>query len=262
MLGKLLKYEIKATARTFLPLYAALIVFAAINKLFFAINSDSTFISIISGIFMAGYVLLAIGIFVITLIVILQRFYKNLVKEEGYLMFTLPVKPWELITSKLITSVMWSFVSTIAVMISVFIMAISKGMFSEFPEAIQNINEFIVQYFGSTGVFWLELFLMILVSTIAGVLIFYGAISIGSLFKNKLLGSFVGYIILYLATQLISTIVITIFGVSNAQYFENMVIPDQYPQLVFWVAIGLCALLGAGCFVLSNYIFKKRLNLE
>ncbi|MFA0815414.1 MAG: ABC transporter permease [Anaerofustis sp.] len=262
MLGKLLKYEIKATARTFLPLYAALMLLAILNRLFFAINSDSTFITIIGGILMAGYVLLIVGIFVITLIVILQRFYKNLVKEEGYLMFTLPVKPWELITSKLIASVIWTFVSTIVVMISVCIMTLSKGCFASFAQFMQLVNEYIPQYFGSVGLFWFEMFLMILISTIAGIMMFYGAISIGSLFKNKLLGSFVGYIILYLATQLISTVTIAIMGMSNMQYFENDVMPTQFPQTIFWIVFGLCVLMSAGSFFLSNYIFSKKLNLE
>ena len=34
MLGKLMKYEIKATARTLIPLYIALLAFAIINKIF------------------------------------------------------------------------------------------------------------------------------------------------------------------------------------------------------------------------------------
>ena len=38
MLGKLTKYEIKATARIFLPLYAGLLLFALINKVFIEIN--------------------------------------------------------------------------------------------------------------------------------------------------------------------------------------------------------------------------------
>jgi ABC-type transport system involved in multi-copper enzyme maturation permease subunit len=128
--------------------------------LFCAINSDSTFITIIGGILMAGYVLLIVGIFVITLIVILQRFYKNLVKEEGYLMFTLPVKPWELITSKLIASVIWTFVSTIVVMISVCIMTLSKGCFASFAQFMQLVNEYI-RNISFCRLFWFEMFLMI-----------------------------------------------------------------------------------------------------
>ncbi len=109
---------------------------------------------------MAGYVLLIVGIFVITLIVILQRFYKNLVKEEGYLMFTLPVKPWELITSKLIASVIWTFVSTIVVMISVCIMTLSKGCFASFAQFMQLVNEYI-RNISFCRLFWFEMFLMI-----------------------------------------------------------------------------------------------------
>ena len=36
MLGKLLKYEIKATGRIFLPIYLALILLAGINRIFIA----------------------------------------------------------------------------------------------------------------------------------------------------------------------------------------------------------------------------------
>ena len=38
MLGKLLKYETKATARIFLPLYGALVLLAVINRFFMAIR--------------------------------------------------------------------------------------------------------------------------------------------------------------------------------------------------------------------------------
>ncbi|MEG2638949.1 MAG: ABC transporter permease, partial [Clostridiales bacterium] len=43
MLGKLLKYETKATGRTLLPLYAALLIFALINKIF--MNNDFSVIN-------------------------------------------------------------------------------------------------------------------------------------------------------------------------------------------------------------------------
>lgn len=41
-----------------------------------------------------------VALFVLTMIVIIQRFYKGLLCDEGYLMFTLPVKPWQLIATK------------------------------------------------------------------------------------------------------------------------------------------------------------------
>jgi uncharacterized membrane protein YuzA (DUF378 family) len=121
MLGKLTKYELKATARFFLPLYGALILMAALNRLTMDIsarNITSVLMNVLSSISMTAYVILIVGIFALTFIVMLQRFYKNLVKDEGYLMFTLPVKVWQLVVSKLIVSFLWFFASAVSLVAS------------------------------------------------------------------------------------------------------------------------------------------------
>jgi hypothetical protein len=60
MLGKLLKYEIKATARLFLPLYLTILIFAAINRFFYAVpnigEKSSTFSSFAMAISMVIYI--------------------------------------------------------------------------------------------------------------------------------------------------------------------------------------------------------------
>ena len=61
--------------------------------------------TILSVISMVGYVVLIISISAITLIIMVQRFYKNLLGDEGYLMFTLPVKTWQNVLNKLIFAV-------------------------------------------------------------------------------------------------------------------------------------------------------------
>ena len=47
-------------------------------------------------IFMILYVGLIIAVMVVAVALIIMRFYHGLLKDEGYLMFTLPVKPWQL----------------------------------------------------------------------------------------------------------------------------------------------------------------------
>ena len=120
MLGKLMKYEFKATARIFLPLFAALLVVAAVNRVFLAMNFMvpkiiGTSISVV----------MIIAICVIALILTLQRFYRNLLKSEGYLMFTLPVSTDSLIWSKLLVAAIWSVASFIVVLLAVSIMAVT-----------------------------------------------------------------------------------------------------------------------------------------
>ena len=56
MLGKLLKYEIKSTARIFLPLYVSLVLLAVISNIFFKINNNELFMNIISVISTSAYV--------------------------------------------------------------------------------------------------------------------------------------------------------------------------------------------------------------
>ena len=113
MLGKLLKHEIKATSREYLLLYGAFLIITIFNKIFLEVNTGrrNTMISIFQNIFMAAYVLMCMTIFIVTIILIIRRFYKNLLGDEGYLMFTLPVKTYELILSKLVISLLWFVLS-------------------------------------------------------------------------------------------------------------------------------------------------------
>ena len=45
-----------------------------------------------------------VAVMIVTLIIIIQRFYKNLLCDEGYLMNTLPMSVWKNITSKLVVA--------------------------------------------------------------------------------------------------------------------------------------------------------------
>ena len=48
------------------------------------------------------------------------RFYKNFFTDEGYLMFTLPVKTSDLILSKTLVAVIWRLISFLFIILSVF----------------------------------------------------------------------------------------------------------------------------------------------
>ena len=119
MLGKLLKYEFKSTSRVLWFLYAGLIVVALLFGLVLRVelNVGDIFLtgssvqsgsgsSLIMTILMTAlgliYMLMIYAIFITTVVVIVMRFYKNMLGGEGYLMHTLPVKTSNLIFSKLI----------------------------------------------------------------------------------------------------------------------------------------------------------------
>lgn len=57
-----------------------------------------------------------------TVVINIVRFYKNLVTDEGYLTFTLPVSSKQIIASKLISSLVMDILMAFAVLVSTFLL--------------------------------------------------------------------------------------------------------------------------------------------
>ncbi|NLO37944.1 MAG: ABC transporter permease [Ruminiclostridium sp.] len=261
MLGKLMKYEIKATARWFLPMYAAILLFAGINKLQFTDpmimdGPGFSFREIMSGLSIFIYGILFIGLMVITFVVCIIRFYKSLLGDEGYLMFTLPVETWKHIFNKLLIAMMWSVASGLFAILSILIMI----PWSE----LAKMGEFFAELrlvFGIGGAFTVPL--LTLVTLVFGVLQIYAAIALGHLSnKHKLLVSFACYIGINTVCQFFMMLAMP--GFMNIMYtvngeVENITGPVNQTMLM---VIALTTIMAAGCYVLTNSILKKKLNLE
>jgi hypothetical protein len=268
MLGKLLKYEIKATARLFLPLYLTILIFAAINLFFFAtpnVGESTLFSNFAMAISMIVYVTLMIGLVLMTLIVMIQRFYKNLLGDEGYLMFTLPVQSWKHILSKLTISMLWTAVSIIVAFCSILLIS-SKNI--SFPELYNDlsmaINQYI-QYFGASAyLISFEAIVLGLLSLASSILTIYAAIALGHLFnKHKLLASFGMYIVITTVSQIIMSLSAAIFFNQAIFRPESNFIPSaMLINGLLLLSILYNGAFTAGYFVITNYILKRKLNLE
>lgn len=266
MLGKLLKYEIKATARILLPMYAAILLFAGINKLFMELNAFNNSFDVVVGIAVFIYVLIIIATFVLTFFVMIQRFYKNLLSDEGYLMFTLPVKPHMHIISKGLIAIMWNVVSLIFIFASIFIIAVDKDVLNKIPEILTFLSDQAMAVFGAKLTpFIVEVILMMIVGAIFGTLMIYTAIAIGHLFNNhKILASFGAYIALDIILQIINVVAISILSVSHSSIFENTVTfpADFFVSSLLPILLIIYTVFSAVYFIVTNYIFTKKLNLE
>ena len=93
MLGKLLKYDLRSMLKQFAFIWPAALVMAVVNRFTIGLlDSGDTFPELVSGMSMLIYVFILMALYVVSLLFIIQRFYKGLLGDEGYLMFTLPVK--------------------------------------------------------------------------------------------------------------------------------------------------------------------------
>lgn len=267
MLGKLMKYEFKATGRLLVPLYVALMIFAIINKLFMgdmsAIDSSSTFGTFIQVTTMVIYVVIMVSIFIVTLFVIIQRYRTNLLGDEGYLMNTLPVKPWQNIMSKLLVASIWMILSVIMAMFSILILAYQKDMFSMISDMMSAFFKEAYSYIGSdVTIFSLEIILMMISGLVSSILIIYASVSIGNLFaKSKILASFGAFIGLTTVSEITTNFVFNPIRDSleslSIESFRNT---HLHYTLIF--AIVASIIFSVVYFIISHYILTRKLNLE
>ena len=263
MLGSLIKYEFKATYKMFFILYAFVMLLGCINRFLFNFQesvdviSDYTYsfssqeIALIT--FIAIYVILVITVIVLTIYMIIKRFYSNLFGDEGYLMNTLPVMPWQNILSKFIVAVVWLFLGGIVCLTSVVILVTHEM-------DIQTFVEKLFEAFTSIDVKeWkiiLNFFVSVITEQFANIMIIYCSISLGQLFnkhrKLAAFGSFVGI------TTCISVITSSL---ASFIFMENMdFIGKLNTGLVFGTITNLFILIIM--FFITNYIVKNKLNLE
>lgn len=275
MLSKLLKYEYRATAIYFLPIYVMLVLVSAFS---YAVRLISKGMAEAKGAQSPGleklldtamtslgsvYVLLAMALAITTFIVIIMRFYKNLLGNEGYLMFTLPVSVEENILAKLIPAVTWFLGSCLLGILT--IVPTFWGSYADFYDFFfsgMELKDFIVV-------------LLIIIFAVAclgfGFLFYYLCMCIGQLFNShKFLASAAVYIGIQGMLQVLTVIGIVLlvnFFDSAIPFFRNIALSinsleyHTFLMLFFGVLDVFVLLCAAGLFWLDCRILKKRLNL-
>jgi len=247
MLVKLLKYELLASARIILPAYAGALVFSLLVRLTLAPAAAR---GILGGLFS---VLMGISIFavvVLTLICIVQRFYSNLFKDEGYLTHTLPVSIDTLIWSKLLVAFFWIVAGGQVFVISEWL---RTGYFAGFSFAFSD-NFWLMSPQGSLVVLDFALSLISsIVTMLMWILMGYCALAIGQLAKRaKILCSvfvFIGLLIGY------AYLFVQVFF----RLFEHV----GYTQMSFFTVTLIYTLLqGVFYYFVTRSILRYWLNLE
>lgn len=292
MLRKLCKYEFRSIFRTLIPIYIVVIAVSIITSISIAMNVDYADVKYVNNsvqwaiemnlpyklqhiftfVMSLAYFAVMVALFVLTVVIILQRFYKGLLCDEGYLMFTLPVKPWQLITSKGITAFVMTILSGIVSCISIFIM-----MLGSLPYPLKFLAELFslqnwIRIFGQLnetvpmwGVYVLEFIILVIISSLASLYQIYASMAIGHLAKkNRILMSVVAYV----AISMILSFVGGIFGVFSAltiQSSQNYLSINAgeaflHALLIFSVITSIIEFVVF--FVITERILSKKLNLE
>jgi len=247
MLGKLLKYEFRATARMLLPAYIVALVFA----LFFNFTADFSDFRITSSV----HILLAFfygvsvaAIIILTVVLTIRRFYSSLFKDEGYLSHTLPVSVDAHILGKLIPAFCWLIASGFVTAFSVYIIAHDAWFFPVFWQDFLRGIRGLFAY----GPHLILPFLSSIVGILSFILAFYSALSIGQLaHRRKFLFSVLAYVVM----SIVFSIVFDLILFSPAVWDFGHSVENALSLAFNIVQAGIH-------YLIIRYILKNRLNLE
>lgn len=109
MFGKLLKHELRHTARYHFAILIVSVIATLVMGVSLVFESEE-----LMSMAMLPLILVAFAVIVVSLVSIIKNFYETIFSRQGYLTLTLPVKGSQLLASKVIISFFWVIVSYIA----------------------------------------------------------------------------------------------------------------------------------------------------
>ena len=255
MLGKLLKYEFKATGRVFLPLYAMILIVTLLNR-FVGMDTKRGIgeLNEFGNIATLVLVALFIALVVLTLLITIQRFQKNLLGDEGYLMFTLPTTPRKLVLSKAIVAIVWVIASGIVGVLTFLILFTTKEFIQEFGYVWTQIRANIIYIYAEDIWLFINMGLMTLLSYIAFLCTVYASLAIAQfpkLQKHRSAFAFIVFLILSMLVGWGMGIVCTYITPFEASA-NTMILNTNIFTIIVIVML----------FELTNRILTRHLNLE
>lgn len=278
MTGKLIKYEFRSALRLIAIVWAALLAAAIflgiILRTMEFVSAEAPkgvfvfvdmFFSVVPPLL---YGALFIAMLVITVIVVVLRFYRGLLGDEGYLMHTLPVKPWQLITAKGVVASAVILISGFAAMLSIFMLIAIQDIGGFF----RDIGEMFI-WLGDNPkaiLITLEIIVILVFSVMRSVYQIYTAMAIGQLAgKHRLLTSLGAYIgINMILTVLLMVLMImadaTGMDIWIVNVFEAVDVYDRafyIGQTALGILFALTFVQVAAFHVVTERILSKKLNL-
>ncbi|MEY8356998.1 hypothetical protein AALB39_27155 [Lachnospiraceae bacterium 54-53] len=291
MFYKLCKYEFKSIVRTLAPIYLAVIAVSVINmfmgvgslangyydNLLQNANLGQNLLNLIQMISIFAYFGVLVALSVLTLIIIIQRFYKGLLCDEGYLMFTLPVKPWMLIAAKGTAAFVMSLASGLTAAISIMLLFLGAAGPAEFVNAITSprmwaeINRLFSQV-PSWPLLALEFVVLAIISGLSQLCHIYFSMALGHLAsRHRIMMSVVAYIGTSMIISFLSGFMMIIVGTSPfLESIGSMIdsMPNNAQGAVFilnltFLASIVCSIIELVIFFFgTERILSRRLNLE
>ncbi len=271
MLGKLMKYEWKATWKLLVPANALILAMTLLAWCMIKMLDHSGDRMVFMAVMVTmTYVLSMFAVSIGTGIFLIYRFYTSTYGDQGYLLHTLPVDTHHIIIAKVLVSAAWELITIMSIYASVLFLFAS---ISEFLETMMYGLKRTIESMGAERITVFTVIMTLiafLFSLLAKVLKVGACISLGQLAPNhKLLLSFAWYAGIYVIEQILQAVyLVVVFAFQKrlddgtSLYYRNYggmsIFGDNQWEITLIGAIISCVIF----YLLTWYMMSRKLNLD
>lgn len=257
MLGKLLKHEWIATIRRYSLFYLVLGAMTLFAGVMHAVPVENFIFSMGENAILVLYGATVVGVLFCSVGMAVVRFYKNMVSDEGYLTFTLPVKVEELVLAKFLVAIVWQLITIVMCVASVFLVFVPGHI--EIKVLMDGISSLMSQARTLLPVFCLTL----IATMVCQIMLYYLSMAVGQLFGNyKIVASVIAYCIIYFAMELVPLLMLlVVFGVFGFDTINNYVNSMEDVTVIYVISISVTVVMGIVEYFATCSLLKKKLNL-
>ncbi|MBQ8781533.1 MAG: hypothetical protein IJZ72_07670 [Oscillospiraceae bacterium] len=285
MLTKLLKYELMAEWKKYAIIFGGMVFLAlsllVLNKGF--LSGENYIVEMVFELVLGAFVMLCIFALFIIFVFSTIRFYKNMFRDEGYLMNTLPCTVGQHLGAKIAATYIWAAATALLIFICIGIavgdfMWVSKAieaakteiaeLRADSSEAVLAELDMVFTMFKHMGIYLAAS--LVLMPALYQIYLNF-CIAVGSLFNTyKILMAVVTFVGVNVVSQAISTVAMFIMGYSNVAVImesdEISSVSEMMPMINFldnvYIFTGVfCVVLYGAMLWATHYIMSKKLNL-
>ena len=259
-----MKYEFRSMFRLFIPMWLGLLILSVVNR--FTTNlqfGNDKLLNFFVGLALFLYVVGIIAVIIVAYIFIVLRFYKGLLKDEGYLTMTLPVSLDSILWGKALAAWILMVLTTLVCLVSAGILLLANVNLRD----LAAVWEQTVTYFGSvqTALLVAQVILTALLSTLYGILLPYLAMA-NTRSRVRVGASVLAYVVM---ATVLSTVYNTFLTPALLDFLVGYQIPVLSPEVFagmisrgLWIYLLVIVVSCVIFYIPTRVILSKKLNLE
>ena len=268
MLGKLIKYDLKATAKVFLLLHIVYFIICLASRFLFMdrldFNGDKDLLLAQVIVFSSAMLILFVLVNSGTWLLFTVRFYRNLFSKEGYLTWTLPASGVQHLWAKIISG--WILYAVDVIVLSAGIVLLVTGQ--NVTDAYAAVAAEVTAEFGMPiSTFGIYMFVLSFLSGICAVISSYFCVAAGQLFpSHRVIGAVAVYFITSACVQVLTMLILAASGHFSSDYFAGVTAGEGRSVVGYlfeglWGSILLMFAIAAVQYAVMHFIMKKKINL-